>query len=575
MKIIKMSGVNTRQSRLLRIMKAIFLSLFLFTGACFAADTYSQETSFSLELKNETVGNVINMIEKNSEFIFFYLNDVLDTNRSVSVRVKDQPVDKILDQLFEGTDITYRISDRQITVLKKETETNAPVASVPAPQQAPNRIITGTIKDNTGEPVIGANVVEKGTLNGTLTDIDGNFSFNVSQHEIQLEVTYIGYEPKIIRAKAGDNLSIVISEDNQVLDEVVVVGYGVQKKSSLTSAISNMKGDEVARNPVANISNTLAGRVSGVIARQSSGEPGSDGSDIYIRGRGTTGESKALVVVDGIPRENYSRLDPNSIESITILKDAAAVAPYGLAGANGVILVTTKKGKTGKATISYNGYIGFQNPTRMPEWVNSYEYTMLMNEAARNSGLTNMPFSDEEIANYKKTVDGAGGAHADRWPNSRGLRDIIKYNQPITNHSIDVSGGTEAVKYYISLAYMHQKSQFETIDLKRYNLQSRLDVAATKTTNVSLSLAGYVEDQHHPGESTFNLSYFTTRTPPINAIHFSNGLWGEYLVNSPVGALKTSGYRKNDISQIYTTLEVEQQLTFLKGLSVKGVFSYD
>lgn len=200
---------------------------------------------------------------------------------------------------------------------------------------------------------------------------------------------------------------------------------------------------------------------------------------------------------------------------------------------------------------------------------------MLMNEAARNSGLTNMPFSDEEIANYKKTVDGAGGAHADRWPNSRGLRDIIKYNQPITNHSIDVSGGTEAVKYYISLAYMNQKSQFETIDLKRYNLQSRLNVAATKTTNISLSLAGYVEDQHHPGESTFNLSYFTTRTPPINAIHFSNGLWGEYLVNSPVGALKTSGYRKNDISQIYTTLEVEQQLTFLKGLSVKGVFSYD
>ncbi|MCC8143638.1 MAG: carboxypeptidase-like regulatory domain-containing protein, partial [Tannerellaceae bacterium] len=365
---IKMSGVNTRQSRLLRIMKAIFLLLFLFTGACFAANTYSQETSFSLELKNETVGNVINMIEKNSEFIFFYLNDVLDTNRSVSVRVKDQPVDKILDQLFEGTDITYRISDRQITVLKKRYGSQCSCClCTSSPQQATNRIIAGTIRDNTGEPVIGANVIEKGTLNGTLTDIDGNFSFNVSQNEIQLEITYIGYEPQTVRAKAGDNLSIVISEDNQVLDEVVVVGYGVQKKSSLTSAISNMKGDEVARNPVANISNTLAGRVSGVIARQSSGEPDSDGSDIYIRGRGTMGESKALVVVDGIPRENYSRLDPNSIESITILKDAAAVAPYGLAGANGVILVTTKKGKTGKATISYNGYIGFQNPTRMPE----------------------------------------------------------------------------------------------------------------------------------------------------------------------------------------------------------------
>lgn len=447
--------------------------------------------------------------------------------------------------------------------------------SVQEVKQSPGNI-SGTIVDKkTNEPLIGVSVKVKDATAGTVSDINGSFSLNAPVGST-LVFSYVGYATQTIVVNSQAALNIAMQENTELMDEVVIVGYGVTKKASLTSAIANIKGDDISKNPVANISNTLAGRVAGIMARQAGGEPGEDGSTIYIRGRATNGKKTApLVVIDGIPRENYSQLDPSSIESITVLKDAAAVAPYGLGGANGVLLVTTKKGKTGAPTINYNGYIGFQNPTRMAEMVNSYEYALMMNEGARNSGMSNMPFSEEEVANYKKTVDGAGGAHADRWPSSRGVRDIIQYNRPITNHSLEISGGTDKVNYYMSLAYLSQKGQFKTTDLKRYNVQSRLDVQATNTTKVSLSLSGYVMDQNYPAWSAERIMYFTTRTPPTHAIEYSNGLWGNYMGNSPVGAIEHSGYEKNDITQIYTTIEVEQQLPFLKGLSIKGVASYD
>lgn len=435
--------------------------------------------------------------------------------------------------------------------------------------------ITGIVTDRTtGEPLPGVSIVVKDKSIATISDIDGKYALTASKGD-KLLFSYIGFITKEIIVGNKTDINIDLEEDSKLMDEVVVVGYGVAKKATLTSAISNMKGDDISKNPVANLSNTLGGRVSGVISRQGSGEPGYDGSDILIRGRGTTGKSNALIIVDGIARNNYSQLDPNSIESITILKDAAAVAPYGLAGANGVILVTTKKGVAGKPSISYNGYVGFQNPTRKADMVNSYEYALMQNMGALNAGAENLPFSEEDIANYKMTVDGATGAHADRWPNSRGMKDIIEKNRIITNHSIEVAGGSQDIKYYVSLAYMSQEGQFKTTKMKRYNAQSKLDIKATKTTDVSLALSGYVQDLNYPGYSAERIMYFTMRTPPTSAIYFSNGLWGNYMGNSPVGAVNHSGYDKTDITQIYTTLSVEQKLPFIKGLSIKGVASYD
>ena len=383
-------------------------------------------------------------------------------------------------------------------------------------------------------------------------------------------------------------MEVTLSESVEMVDEVVVIGYGVVKKTSLTAAVSTMKGTEIAMKPITNLSNGLIGNIPGIIAQQSSGEPGVEGSTIRIRGTSTTGNGDPLVIVDGVQR-SFSQLDPNTIESFTVLKDAAAVAPYGMGGANGVILVTTKRGKTGAPSLSYNGYVGIQNPTRMPEMVNSYEYALLQNEGAMNSGLLNLPFNDMQIEQYRKTVTGTSDANPDMYPNSRGLRDVLRKNAMITKHDLQLSGGTEFFQYYTSLGYQGAEGQFDNIWSKRYNAQLSIDIQATKTTKVSASVTGYVTNYNFPGKVDWGagspnevytagnggILYQAFRTPPTSAIWYSNGLWGSYLGKSLVGYIYASGYARNETTQIYSTFSIEQQLPFLKGLSIKGLVAYD
>src|SRR5690606_35375800 len=252
--------------------------------------------------------------------------------------------------------------------------------------------INGRVVNESGESLIGVTILIKGTDNGTATDLDGNFRLDDVEENAVLVISYIGYLTQEITVGNKSELTVTLIEDSQNLEEVVVVGYGTQKKTSLTSAVSSLKGEEIASVPLTNLGNSLGGRLSGIIVKQNSGEPGRDGSNIFIRGISITGSSQPLLIVDGIPRD-FQRLDPNSIESFTILKDAAAVAPYGVAGANGVILVTTKKGQAGKPTITYNGYVGFQNPTVLPDYINGEQYAILQNTIAENSGLP-IPFTE-------------------------------------------------------------------------------------------------------------------------------------------------------------------------------------
>ena len=231
----------------------------------------------------------------------------------------------------------------------------------------------------------GANVIVKGTNIGTVTGVDGQYSIAVPNESDTLVFSSIGYVRQEVAVNGKTTIDIALAEDVQSLEEVVVVGYGTQKKTSVTAAVSTLEGEEVASIPITNLTNGMGGRLSGVISRQGSGEPGGDASSIFVRGISTTGSTQPLIMVDGIPR-TFQDLNPNTIESITVLKDAAAVAPFGVAGANGVILVTTKRGITGAPSLTYNGYVGFQNPTVLPEYVNAYQYASLRNTASINEG---------------------------------------------------------------------------------------------------------------------------------------------------------------------------------------------
>lgn len=424
--------------------------------------------------------------------------------------------------------------------------------------------VAGTVRDDKGEPLPGVNIVVKGTQAGTTTDVQGRYNIRVTSGNDILIFSFVGYVSQEVGVGSKQIIDLTLLPDRKSLDEVVVIGYGTQKKTSLTAAVSTMKGEEITSLPVANLSNTLGGRVSGVVVKQGSGEPGSDGSNIYIRGLSTTGSSSPLLIVDGIPR-SFQQLNPSDIESFTVLKDAAAVAPYGVAGANGVILVTTKRGQTGKPTISYNGYVGFQNPTVFPKYVNGYEFALLKNEAAVNNGLP-PAYTKEELQKFKD------GSEPDLYPPNDPYKQIVQKNTLVTNHSIDISGGSDKFQYFVGFGYLNQKGMWPTTYRNRYNLSANFDVQATETTRISLSLNGRVEDGNYPQVGTsriFELIGFGH--PGLGPLEFSNGMYGNYAM----GAIFKSGYRKYNNNILYSQLSVEQDIKPVAGLKLKGTVAYD
>ena len=428
------------------------------------------------------------------------------------------------------------------------------------------RKITGTVLDEKGQPLAGATISIKGRPVNSISDERGNFSINISGDNVVLLATHVSAIPQEIIVRNQNNISFMLRALDKKLEEVIVVGYGTQKRTSLTAAVSSIKGAEVASLPVANLSNALGGRVAGVIFKQGSGEPGYDGSSILIRGFSTTGNTAPLVIVDGVPR-SFQQLDPNSIASVTILKDAAAVAPYGVAGANGVILVTTKKGTSGKPQLSYNGYYGWQNPTVLPKMVTSFEYASMRNAAAANAG-SGPVYNNEALQKYKD------GSDPDLYPVNDPLSTLVNKNAMMMGHNLSVSGGSDKVTYFGALGYLSQDGMWGTTNYKRYNLSSNVEAKVTNTTKFNIALNGRVEDRRFPARSAGSIFDQLYRTPPVAPVLFSNGLWGSYIGRSAYGNIYKSGYTYDLRQILLTQVSLEQKLP-IKGLTAKAVFSYD
>lgn len=426
--------------------------------------------------------------------------------------------------------------------------------------------VRGTVSDDKGQALSNVSVMIKRSSKGATTDADGRFSIEVPGENSVLIFSYTGFQPQEITVGKARELQIQMQVVTTGLDSVVVVAYGAQRKSSLTSSVSSIKGSDIAAQPVGNMTNTLAGRAAGLITMQGTGEPGFDGSNILIRGISTTGNTQPLIIVDGVPR-NFSNLDPNSVASITILKDAAAVAPYGMAGANGVILVTTKRGKAGASSLSYNGYVGFQNPTKLTEFVNAYEYATMRNVANANAGLGPV-YSAYDLQKFQD------GSDPDGHPNHNVLEELTNDNTLITSHNLSLSGGSDKVKYYTGLGYLKQQGMWGVSSYNQYNLTANLDIQATNTTKVSLSMNGRVEDRNQSAVSTSFIFYQAFRTPPTSPLTFSNGLWGSHIGRTAYGNIHHGGWSRTTGYSLLNQFSLEQQLP-IKGLSVKVAGSYD
>lgn len=443
--------------------------------------------------------------------------------------------------------------------------------------QNQERIITGKVTDKDNVSLPGVTVVVKEATNiGMITDENGNYSLSVPQSAQILQFSFVGMQTQEIEIGTKSVINVVMEQDLIGLEEVIAVGYGVQKKTTVTGAISTVKGEELAAIQVPDISHAIAGKLAGVSMRPNGGQPGFDDPDIHIRGVVTTGDASPLVVVDGVKRDNIRQIDPSTIENITILKDASAVAPYGIGGANGVILITTKQGQAGKPVVRLTASYGVQNPTYLPKMLSAKDYMALQNEGYYNltPDGTNPPNAADLIANYDQL-------HRDDpylYPDSKFI-DAWNTSVPVQNYNLEFSGGTQNVNYHAGLGYYDQAGIFDKVSYKRYNYDLSLGIQATNTTRVTMSLHGSIENTNEldPGEDAgvqlFRAFY---KFVPTSQLLYPDGEhWGESSASSPIAALRSDGYDNRERNTLLTSLSVEQDLPFIKGLNFKGVFSFD
>lgn len=442
---------------------------------------------------------------------------------------------------------------------------------VPISVAAQTKSVRGIVVDTSGEPLIGVNVLEVGTTNGTVTGFDGDFVLTVNENA-KLNITYVGFKPVELSVANKTDFKVTLETDTELLDEVVVVGYGVQKKETLTGSVAQIKSEDILTTKSTSLASSLQGKVPGIQIRQQTAEPGSYNSLVSIRGFGSP-----LVVIDGVARDgmsDFERLSPDDVESISVLKDASA-AIYGMNADNGVIIVTTKKGKEGKTKFTYNGFFGIKSPTSMRESVDAYTYRYMKNEMDRNTGV-NPSFSDEELAKWQAGTEPGYQDHD--WLDLM-LKNVTTQQQ----HSVSASGGSEKMKYYISLGYMEDNGLLKSNiqQYKKYNARVNMTAQLTKNLTADFTFSGKYDNNTSP-----RIGYIWLFKPIItadrgigpttlaNSEHYSNL---PHSSNNPMAMMyeDVDGYQKWNNTQYQTTLSLTYNFPWVKGLQAKVLGAYD
>lgn len=561
---------------IVRKMNLTFLFSFLIFFASWG-NSFSQLTKLNLNLKDAPVREALLLIEDQTDFYFIYEDEIFQKGQRVTIRTQNESLDKILDQLAAQTNISYEISDRQI-ILKSKNPGVFPTV------QPKTKDIRGTVRSADGQPIPGATVAIKGSKSGTITDTNGQYQLQRVSDNAILVFSFVGMKPQEVVTLGRNLINIVLEDETFGLEEVVAVGYGKQKKSSIVSSISSITSKQLTL-PTRNLSNNLAGQVAGLISIQRSGEPGYDNSEFWIRGISTfAGGTSPLILVDGIPR-SMNDIEPDEIETFAILKDAAATAVYGAEGANGVILITSKRGQEKKGTISFRTEHSFSQPTRLPQFVDSWKYLELANEALKNDGLSPV-FSDDLISKYRNNED------PDLYPNAQWMDELLADYTTNHRYTMNFRGGTSKTRYFVSGAYYTEDGIFKSdplkqyqtnIGLERYNLRSNIDIDVSKTTILNVDISGQYVMTNYPGVSSNDIFSLMLNTPSyIFPAVYSDGTLATYPVETdgnnrnPYNQLMNSGYKKEWRTAIQSNVGIQQKLDFLtQGLSFNGKVSFD
>jgi TonB-linked SusC/RagA family outer membrane protein len=552
--------------KILLVMRLFILCFFVSAGIVQATNSFAQKAEVSLNVTNQTVKDVLTLIENQSDFTFFFNHRHVDLDRRVSVFAKNTNVFDVLKQIFSGTNVTCSVLDNKI-VLSAENN---------IAQQNTGKRITGKVVDNFGETIPGANILVKGTASGTTSDMDGNFSLDVPENAV-LQISYLGYLDREIPVGNQTNFTVVMTEDTQNLEEVVIIGYGVQKKKLVTGATVQVKGDELQKLNTVSPFTALQSQAPGISIVKTSGQPG-EGFKISIRGIGTTGNSSPLYIIDGVTGADLNSLNPADIESIDILKDAASAAIYGARAANGVVLVTTKQGRVGKAAISYDGYVGIQNARRNVTPLNAQEYAMIMDEAASNSGMPAFNFAGL-VPDWDKIQNGT-------WNGTNWLDEVINKNAFMQNHALNIAGGTQQSIYSMGLSYTSQEGiigQPVSPEYNRYTFRINTEYQLIKGQSFDILKIGENLNYSHAyrnavgvGDHYSNDVYNAVKTTPFLPVYDENGdyhyaiPWDPYQAN-PVG-LSDYLWRGNLNKSNHINGNIYLVLQPIKGLTFKSSF---
>ena len=496
--------LKSRHKHLFRIMRITYMLLFAAVLCLHAENAISQK--ITLQGDNLSLKDYLNTIEKQTDYLFIYDAGV-NVNKKISVNMVGKSIREVLDNLSTQLGLNYSQKGSYIVLSShKVKETSIPVVA----QQ--KKTITGVVTDDLGEPIIGANVIEKGTTNGIITDINGKFTLDIAPGAV-IQFSYIGYNTQEVKVGNQSTLAIQLVEDTQALSEVVVVGYGIQRKVTTTGAVTKLEGDEINKMTVVNATKALQGLSPGITVVDRGGAPGSDDPEIYLRGVGTTGNAKPLVLVDGIEM-SLSQIPSSEIENISVLKDAASASIYGSRAAHGVILVTTKRGKEGKVKLSYDGTIGFQDRAVKAEQVSAREYMTMVNEALVNSGGSNK-YSEDDILATERGDDLYNHSYLN-WG------DEVYKPTYITQHTLNLTGGSEVGRYLVSFDYLDQPGLVKNTEYQRYSYRVNTDLNIGKMLKVSGDVTYRHIDRLWP-EALGSVQYDVWSMQPTSPVRYENG----------------------------------------------------
>lgn len=572
--------------------KYLLLFVFCFLVAALQAKSpvYGQAKTFTVSLKNVTLKEVISYVEKNSQYVFFFKPEVINQSTQISVSLKNATVKQLLDKVSEQTNIVYEMKERQI-VLKEKKVSEQSVSQK-------KRLLQGLVKDEQGNPIIGASIQLKNTGTGVITDLDGLFQIQVTDKNSVIVISYIGYVTQEISVGDRSSITVQLKEDTKSLEEVVVTAFGAtQKKETMVGSIQQVRPAEL-KVPSSSLSTSFAGRMAGVIAIQRSGQPGADGADFWIRGKSTFGDATGvLIVLDGveISSSDLNALDPEVIESFSILKDATATAMYGTRGANGVMIVTTKSGQDLlKPIINFRLETSMSQLTSVPEMVGGVDYMKLYNEALTTRGITTGLYDDTKIRATEQ------GLNPLVYPNVDWYNEMFNKNAFAQRFNFNIRGGKKAVTYFMSASVKHDAGNLKSlskdyfsynnnINVMRYDFVNNLSIKATNTTKISLGLNVSLRDWKGPSAGVDGIFSMSREASPVDfpIVYPARNdkeiytLWGGMSggiynngYRNPV-AEYVVGYKKQFASTVNANIRLDQDLKMVtKGLKLHVLASF-